>query len=358
MRTLKIIFLALTVILSSCKKDENSINASALSDFREGIWVSNEGSFLQANAEVSVLEVEDTPVVEGFQAANGYELGDVLQSIFISDERAYLVLNNSQKVEVVNQQTMESIGVIAPCTYPRYFIQLNDQTGYISNGSSSGEVLVVNLESLEITAQIPVGNGPETMAIIGERLFVANSGGWAEDNSVSVIDVNTNQEIQRITVGDRPLKLLASSDGMLQVLCAGKVIYDADWNIIAHTAAGVYGINPSTLEAELKLSFDDESIHPTVMASGDSGSKLYIALGDEIQVFEIGNAGNHAFISSIAHHADAIWLDDVTSELWISQIVDYSTAGKVLKLNLEGTILQQFTVGIAPNGIYAGSRLH
>ena len=358
MKSANTIVLLLILVFSSCKKEDNSPSTNSSLDFRTGIWVSNEGSFMQANAEVSVLGIADTPIIEGFRAANGYEVGDVLQSIYLTENKAYLVVNNSQKVEVVDQKSMESIGVIAPCSYPRYFVQLNDQTGYISNGSGSGEVLIVILESLEVIGQIPVGNGPEAMQIIGDYLFVVNSGGWLEDNSVSVINTLTNQETQRITVGDRPVKLTLTADGMLQVLCAGKIIYDENWNIVAHSAAGVYAINPMDFTATLKLSFDDVTIHPTVMTSGSAGAELYIALEEELKVYNPLVSDDYELIRTIDQRADAILVDDANSQIWLTQIVDYSTAGKVLKLTEEGTVLQEITVGIAPNGIYAGSAMN
>lgn len=57
-----------------------------------------------------------------------------------------------------------------------------------------GAVFKVDTASLTVTGSVEVGYQPEEMAIIGNRLYVANSGGYHVpdyDNTVSVIDLRT-----------------------------------------------------------------------------------------------------------------------------------------------------------------------
>jgi hypothetical protein len=59
------------------------------------------------------------------------------------------------------------------------------------------------IPSLSIQREVTVGYQPEEMEIVGNRLFVANSGGYRApnyDNTVSVIDMNSFTEIRKLDV--------------------------------------------------------------------------------------------------------------------------------------------------------------
>ena len=61
----------------------------------------------------------------------------------------------------------------------------------------------VDTASLTVLETCVVGYQPEEMVIVGDKLYVANSGGYRVpnyDNTVSVIDLNTFQEIKKIEV--------------------------------------------------------------------------------------------------------------------------------------------------------------
>jgi DNA-binding beta-propeller fold protein YncE len=59
------------------------------------------------------------------------------------------------------------------------------------------------IPSLSIQREVTVGYQPEEMEIVGNQLFVANSGGYRApnyDNTVSVIDLNSFTEIRKLDV--------------------------------------------------------------------------------------------------------------------------------------------------------------
>jgi YVTN family beta-propeller protein len=72
---------------------------------------------------------------------------------------------------------------------------------YLTNGGA-GNVMVIDTATDSVTATIPVGQRPWTMALTrdGAKLYVANG----RSDSVSVIDTAKNTRIKDIPVGKTP----------------------------------------------------------------------------------------------------------------------------------------------------------
>jgi DNA-binding beta-propeller fold protein YncE len=160
------------------------------------------------------------------------ELGDVGNDIRIYGSRLYAVINCSNKVEVMDARTTVRIGQIniPNCRYIRFQgpyayvtsyagpVQLNpdyEQTGYVAK---------VDTANLEIVAQCLVGFQPDELEIVGDKIYVANSGGYMfpnYENTVSVIDLESFTETHRITVDINLHRLRADRYGQLWVSTRG-----------------------------------------------------------------------------------------------------------------------------------------
>lgn len=68
-----------------------------------------------------------------FKQANNKVLGDVLQSMSIINDKLYLVVNNSGKVEVLDKRNFISISTIAGLRSPRYIEAVSSNKAYISD---------------------------------------------------------------------------------------------------------------------------------------------------------------------------------------------------------------------------------
>lgn len=147
-------------------------------------------------------------------------LGDVGNDIKIYGSRLYVVVNMSDKVEVLESKTAKRIGQIniPNCRYITFYKNKAYVTAY------DGYVSVVDTASLKEEKQIVVGKQPEEMAVVGAKLYVANSGGYNYPNyerTVSVIDLNTLTEIKRIDVAINLHRLKADQYGDLYVTSRG-----------------------------------------------------------------------------------------------------------------------------------------
>ena len=182
--------LMLTAIMTSCEEEDKNTDPPANYN-SEGVYIINEGGFMAGNASVSYLNLENMAMTgDIFQSVNGFPLGDVAQSMTINNGKGYIIVNNSQKVEVVNLTDFTLQATVSGFSGPRYMAVWNNK-GYVTDWFSD-EVKVVDLGSNTIIKSIPAGTGPEHLCIASNKVYVANIGGFTSDSTVTVINANTD----------------------------------------------------------------------------------------------------------------------------------------------------------------------
>src|SRR5690242_11907649 len=89
-----------SLFFSSCSKDDDNPSDRT---FGSGIYVTNEGNYGKANGDVSFINKESKAVEKTvFQTINGRTPGDVIQSMNFHNGKAYLIANNSSRIEIAN----------------------------------------------------------------------------------------------------------------------------------------------------------------------------------------------------------------------------------------------------------------
>lgn len=159
------------------------------------------------------------------------ELGDVGNDIQIYGSKLYVIVNVSNKIEVLDAKTAKRIKTIQlqNCRY----IKFKDGKAYASSyagpvdinpNAPKGKVVEIDTTSLAIQRQVTVGYQPEEIEIVGSQLFVANSGGYMVpnyDKTVSVIDLNTFTETKKLNVAINLHRLKKDNYGDLYVSSRG-----------------------------------------------------------------------------------------------------------------------------------------
>ena len=116
--------------------------------YRYGVFIVNEGSFLSNNGSVSYYNPDSGTLVNNlFETVNGRPLGDVVQSMEFAGDKAYMVVNGSGKVEIVDRETFETETEPILASYPRYFQAVDSHKGYLTSGNMQGYVYVIDLEN-------------------------------------------------------------------------------------------------------------------------------------------------------------------------------------------------------------------
>lgn len=246
MRYTKYILLALlaVVMFTACREDEVVVpteydiipdNVSPSSKIA-GMYLVNEGNMGSNKCTLDYLDY-----VQGYYVRNLYaernphvikELGDVGNDIQIYGSRLYVVVNCSNKVEVLDARTGVRIGQvnIPNCRYIRFkrgYAYVSSYVGPVQLNNPNavrGAVYKIDTLSLKPVAKCTVGYQPDELEIIGDYIYVANSGGYMApnyDNTVSVIEIEGFKQVEKIPVGINLSRIKADNYGKLWVTSRG-----------------------------------------------------------------------------------------------------------------------------------------
>jgi hypothetical protein len=223
-------FLSVAFLFSCEPENKSSINIT------KGALLVNEGTFGKSNSSVSYYSYYDDKVVNDiFTQVNDRLLGDVLQSIYLDSIYAYLVVNSSNKIEVVSRYSFSEVGVIEGVSSPRY-MTICDRKGYVSCWGDSS-VKVVDLRTFNITNSIKVGTGPEKILFYDNKLFVANGGMYGTDSTISIIDRTSETVFKTIVVGYNPKDIEIDKNRDIWIICYGMEVYDDNYKLVDSSAA-------------------------------------------------------------------------------------------------------------------------
>lgn len=339
----------------SCSSDDDSSVVVPEGDYAEGTFILNQGGFNHGDAEVSFLSNDNVLTNGIYGIVNGANnpLGDTAQDMGFNGELAYIVLNNSHIVEVVNRYTFAHVATIEDgLDNPRY-IAFHDGKAYVTNWgdgmvADDDFIAVIDLSTNTVALTISVAEGPDRIIEENHKLYVAHSGGFNFGNTVSVINPMGNTVEATIPVGDYPTGI-KEENGKIYVLASGKPAWTED-----ETSGKITVINPANNTVVNTLSFS-EVTHPENM--GIANSVLTYTIGAEVYAMSlIGGtltlptdsfldiSGQGAFgISAFASHDNKYYIGDAG---------DFSANGKVYVYSETGTLLYTHTVGVIPVGFY------
>lgn len=339
------------LLLPSCVK-ENPDDAGE-AGFLKGAYITNEGAFGNSNGSVSYFDTDSTYLINHvFEAVNGRPLGDVVQSMAIAGDKAFIVVNNSQKVEVVDLKTFMSIGVIDGLEYPRTFMAVDDKKGYLTDGNFSGRVYVIDLLSLKITDTIPCGAGPEKMVLFEKKVLVANSGGWGNDSTLTVIDTENDLVSATWVIGMNPADLVLDKNKQLWVLCKGKVVWNMDFTIGEETTSSLVVLDPKTGKVNKSLNIGAVGDYYWPQHLGINKSKdriLYLEAGG---IFSLPLSGSTSPDQPlISKYLYGFGIDPETDLIYALHAPSFTTSGWMFRYQSGGALVDSLEVGIGPSRI-------
>ncbi|TWV99572.1 YncE family protein [Chitinophaga pinensis] len=238
-RSLLLFLLAAIIGLSACRKGNGIIPGEETQvgepdTLRNGFYLLNEGNM---GMNLSTLDYYDRST--GIYKSNIYseinpgatkELGDVGNDIGIYGSKLYAVINMSDKVDVLETHSAKRIGQISirNCRYITFYkgkAYVSSYAATIGNASAgAGYIAEVDTATLQILRTVSVGRQPEEMAIAGDKLYIANSGGYSPpryERTVSVVDMTTFKEIKRIDVAINLHRVKADKYGDVYVTSRG-----------------------------------------------------------------------------------------------------------------------------------------
>jgi hypothetical protein len=314
----------------------------------------NEGAFGAGSGSVSFIDAATNTVYNNiFENKNGFPLGSIAQSMNIIGGKGYVVVNNANKIEVVDPITFGSIGTISGLANPRYITAVNATKAYVTQWGSdgmTGAVKVIDLSTNTITSTISVGSGAESMLLVGNSMYVACSGGYSSDSSVYVINTTTDVVSDVLKVGANPNDLVSLDNQSIFVLCAGR--WKSDYTVL-EAYGSLVKINASDNTFTKLFELSDLYAQPGSL-TGNNGYLYFNFNGD---VYKQSAASTTLDNTKIIHRDFyGLGIDPVSNKIYGADAANFSQAGKVLRYDLSGTVIDSFTVAVAPNGFYFNTK--
>ncbi|MEE9349377.1 MAG: DUF5074 domain-containing protein [Flavobacteriaceae bacterium] len=271
--------ITILLLLQSCG-DDLPVENPPRGDYEHGYFIVNEGPFSNGSGTLTFVDNDQEVYQNVYKSVNDNEdLGNIAQSMYLHSNSAFIVVNNSHQIIVTDRYTMAKIAVIEGTNInnPRFFVAVGN-TGYVSNWGNATDptddfISIINLETNTISGTIEVGEGPEDMLVVGDKIYVNLQGGYNQNNKVAVIETASNTLSTSIVVGDVPNSIVKDSNGNIWVLCGGK----PNWTG-SESVGKLVKIVGQSVETTLDFALGDHPEHLSI-----DGGKLYYNLSGKVR---------------------------------------------------------------------------
>jgi YVTN family beta-propeller protein len=338
MKKLIPIILFLTLIVS-CKKNEDKPVGNFLTG--DGVFVIDEGNFMGGNGSLSFYSYDSLKVYNDlFSEVNGRPLGDVPNSMEVFGDKAFIVVNNSGKVEIIKKNTLESVSTITGLISPRNIGFVNSTKAYVTS-MYSDSLIIINLSDNTLAGYINLRRSSESIVIAGDKAFVAN---WVGGNEVMVIDNASDRVVDSIVVGIEPESMVLDKNNMLWVLCNG------GW--MRENFAELDGINTSTNTIEKNLIFATKQASPSCLRVDGTGEMLYY-LESGVRKLSITSSElpSEPIIAESGQYFYKLGIDPVSNNIFVTDAVNYQQNGYLLHYNADGALVSSQMADIIPGSM-------
>ena len=332
------------LLFTGCMKDDEWISRHQTGTMLPGgVFIVNEGNFMYGNASLSFYNPSTRTVQNDlFYSANGLPLGDVAQSMVIRNNLGYIVINNSGKVYVINTSDGKYVGKITGLTSPRYIHFLNSEKAYITD-LYAGQITIFNPATYLITGSIITKDHASTEQMVqwNDFLFVSC---WSFDNTILVIDTRTDAIVGEIKTGKQPGGLVIDKNNKIWTLC------DGGWSKSGTTSRipMLQRIDPASRTIEKSFPLTADAKPSRLAINGSRDSLLFINDGIWKLNVNASTLAEHPFLSTQNHLYYSLAIDPQTSEIYLSDAIDYLQRGLVYRYSALGAKVDSFKTGIIP----------
>jgi hypothetical protein len=346
------VIILITTVAVSCHKSpirETSVNQgnpTPPASYKNGTIVINEGNFNWGNATITFYNDSSKAVSQDvFKAVNGRSLGDVAQSMGIYNNRGYIVVNNSNTVEVVSMTDFSSLKSIKGFNSPRYILFIDSTKAYVSN--LLHDISVVDLKSMAIGKSISTQSWTEGLIKYNNLVFATCIGNYSEPSSkrdakVIIIDTKSDVIIDSIKTGVEPLGIVMDKKQKIWVLCTGG--YDN------YETPTLLRINPDIRVVEKVFTFPASNDTPSRLCINNTGDTLYFLKNGVFQMSVNATAiPDQPVIPSNGRVFYGLGIDPKNGTIFVSDAVDFVQTGYVYQFNqVTGAQLSKFEAGRIP----------
>lgn len=266
------------------------MNAIEIPD-KNWLVVSNGGRTLDGKQYLQVVDIDKGEVIYKFPLEGSY--GNFLGLYLAKDKRTIYAsggANNNVLILRLNEDaSIDKIGSVSLSGFIGHLVLSNDEKRiYVAQHIGDKVLIIENGETPKLKSSVKVGVHTDEhpyaypfwlqLSSDEKRLYVSNWG----DNTVSVIDIESESVIANINVGKNPEGIVISNDG--------KLIYVANSDT---DNISIVDVTTNRMVSEIKLNQDGipYGTSPTTMDISKDGKYIFVAeaLLNSVSVIDTSN---------------------------------------------------------------------
>ena len=318
--------LLLTIFLISCSENDEIINT-------EWVFVACEGNYGASNGSVYMInqfgEMDSIP-----------NLGDVVQSVEVHENKLFVLVNNSHKLHVfdINSDgvSLPGIEINLDGSGPREMIVDVDRL-YFTNWNSK-DVKYLDLFNYKVDKLTDINGLPEGIVKKGDDLYIAvnMNEDYSSSDKVVRYDINENNIKEIITVGDGPLDLEFNNNE----LYVSRTYYDENY-------AAYHGTSQFSLNNNKVLIKEYGKNTPCGGSVHSFNNKVYrSALGGIAELDDLLNLIETNVIGNF--NQSEVYSVEVINDKVYFGLTDYNNLNKVKVISKDNLVIADYNVGKIP----------
>lgn len=352
---------ALLTVLTSCKPDDGGGEPPAPSPRKAVIGI--QGQSINGISTVAEYDITNQTLDNNlYRKRNLQPIGSSMQDILIDEDTRliYFVVPGSSEIVVANMDTYELIRNIRDVQGEglRRMVKVGDYKYYVSSFDEDG-VYVLKGQRNNVRDVIETGTDPEAMLVHENYVFVANTGGYGFDSTVTIINSLVDTVVTTLQVGIDPNSMVIDAENRLWIMCSGR------FNTQNPLLSGIGSLyryhldslkmaidSNATIPLDTVFYFTDNQIRPTDLVIDQQGQKLYYLGGAPVgDLFSMNTyAPRVSETPAVTGDFYALSFDEEASDLYALQTggFDYNENGRVIIYNPDMNEKNRFIIGVKP----------
>lgn len=338
MKRLLFLALSLSILSTSCTTSDDPFEKKPNTPvLNNGLIILNEGTYNEGNSSIGFTSWNYDEYFGNVAEVPKGKLGDVAQSMAFKDDKAYVVINNSNKIEIFHRYTFKHIGTITEgLNQPRYIAFANNKM-YVTN-QGEGKVSVYNTTSNEHIADILVGGPIDQIHAWNTKIYVQNAAFGTGKNIVVIGENNTIE------------KKIVLEEGLQGMVILGDFVYAISsssfksffYKINANTNTIVQSFFSTMNPDARNLRLDNNDLYYT------SKNNVYNWRSTDV------NAQDKPLVTIKGYneYSSFYGFNVINNIIYTADAVDFVNESMITIYNLNGKELKSFKGGISTNNFY------
>lgn len=323
---MKKIILIITLITISCSNEDEIINS-------EWIFIACEGNYGSSNGSIYMVnqfgEMDSIP-----------NLGDVVQSVEVNNDKLFVLVNNSHKLHVfdINSDgvSLPGIEIDLDNSSPREMFVDNDRL-YFTNWNTK-DVKYLDLFNYKIEKLVDLNGLPEGITKKGNDLFIAinMNEDYSSSNKIVRYDINQNILVEEIEVGYGPQDLEFKNNDLF----ISRTYYDENFSAFHGTSK--FSLNNSNVMIK---NYGENT--PCGGSVHNFDNVMYrSALGGIVELDEFLELNTSNKIGNF-NQSEVYSVEVIGNKVYFG-LTDYGNLNKVKVISKDNAEIASYDVGIIP----------